>query len=127
MAAENYISGTDTLERLARLETKVHLKFAELDKAIILAANNVEKEKNYTREQNADHFKLVNNFQARMDKMSEAFAVKHDVHSDLDRMKLAFDDKLELLKSLINNNTKLIYIGVGILLCLEVILRFLVK
>lgn len=54
--SDSYISNIATLERLAKLETKVHLKFEELDKALVLAREMADNEKVYAREQTADHF-----------------------------------------------------------------------
>ena len=105
--SEGYISGDDNLERLAKLETKVCLKFAELDKALVLAAEKTKEEKIYTRDQIADHFKLVNNFQSRIDKMVESFATKEDMNNKFTQM------------------YRLLWIGIGIVMATEVFMRFI--
>jgi Mg2+ and Co2+ transporter CorA len=81
---DDLISNASIIERLARLETKVHLRFEELDKSIVLAASNAEKDKVYTRDEIAEHFKVINNFQKRMDKLIESFAEKKYVDDKVD-------------------------------------------
>ena len=98
-----------TAERLAALETEVRMKFVELDKALVLAATTIEKEKNLAREQVTAHFEVVNQFQRRMDKMADQFATREWVI-----------DKLEEVN-------KLIYIGVGLAIAVGFILRFVFK
>lgn len=98
-----------TIDRLARLEERVDLKFMELDKSIVLAANNLEKEKIYTRDQISDHFEVVNNARARIDKLTKTFATRDWVN-----------EKLAPL-------SKLVYIGVGLVLIFEFVLRFMLK
>jgi glucose-6-phosphate isomerase len=98
-----------TIERLTRLETKVHLKFEELDRALVLAAANVEKEKILARDQTRLHFDEVNQFQKRMDKMAAMFATREWVI-----------DKLEQVN-------KLIYIGVGLAIAIGFVLKFVFK
>jgi CHASE3 domain sensor protein len=102
-------SQTDLIERLATLETRVCLKFEDLDKALVLARQLAEEEKRLTREQTARHFDDVNNFQKRMDRMSDALATKEWVTEKIDAL------------------SKLVYIGVGIVLVLEVVFRVIWK
>ena len=123
---ERYISGADTLSRLVRLETKMCLKFEEMDKALNLATGNSEKEKIYTRDQIAEHFKVVNNFQARMDKLSESFAIKKNVDKDIYNLKELIDDKVQNVTKTVNANTKLLYVGIGIVLTLQVMFKFFI-
>ena len=56
-------SSRDTLERLVRLETKICLKFEELEKAIVLAREISEKDKVLARETIDARLQHMNEFQ----------------------------------------------------------------
>jgi len=66
--AEQYISSRETLERLVRLETKVHEKFESISCNVKLAREVANKAELIAREQTDKHFASVNNFQERMDR-----------------------------------------------------------
>ena len=106
-----------TIERLARLETKVHLKFLELDKALVLAATNIEKEKVQARDQTKLHFDEVNQFQKRMDKMADQFATREWVLDKLESINKRSDERFDRVN-------KLIYIGVGLATAIGLMLKF---
>lgn len=110
---ENNQTEKEVVERLARLETKVHLKFAELDKSINLAAAVAREEKINTREQIAEHFRVVNNFQSRIDALTASFKTRDSCEESKNRI----DEK-------VSANTKLIYTGVGILMALQIVFHF---
>jgi hypothetical protein len=113
---DDYISPSNTLERLVRLETKIHLKFEALDKALLIAEKQLKEERIYTRDQIAEHFKLVNNSQARMDKLVERLAAQKWVL-----------EKLEEIDNRFSDVRRLVYIGVGIAISFGFAMRFLIR
>ena len=94
---------TEILSRLVRLETKVCLKFEEWDKNIILARQNTEKERKEAKEALDVRLASMNEFQRRMDRLEGTFATKEALA------------RVE----------KLVYIGFGIVIALEMVLRVL--
>jgi len=93
-------------ERLASLETKVHLKFDELDKALVLAAMLAKDDRVNAAKQVHDHFEVINQFQKRMDKMADTFATREWVIERLDPIR------------------KLIYLGTALAVAVGFVLRF---
>ena len=120
---DRYISDRDTLERLVRLETKVCLKFEELDKALILARDTSEKSRVEAREtieksrceskETIDHrLEGLNQYQKRIDRLEGTFATK--------------DDRL-VLNTRIDKLERVVYMGVGIALAFQLVAHFLFK
>jgi hypothetical protein len=103
---DGLLTHTAIVERIARLETRMDLKFEELDKALVLARELVETERVLAKGQTDVHFKAVNESQARMDKMSATFATK------------------EWAEERLSSLEKLVYIGLGMVLLLEALLKF---
>ena len=110
-----YISAAENLARLVRLETKVCLKFEELEKSIVLAREQVSHNRDLARNQVEYRLQGMNEFQKRMNKLEETFAVKENVGKDIDD-----------LKDRINSNAKLLYIGIGVVLTLQIVFKFLI-
>lgn len=103
MANNEFISHANTLERLAKLETHVVLKFKELDTATILARELAEKERDRTKRELDYRLSGMNEFQKRMDKLEGTFATR------------------EMLQQV----EKIVYIGIGIVIALQFAIRFL--
>ncbi len=104
--SEGYISNRDTLSRLVRLETKVCLKFEELEKALVLARETVSAEMNKATSALNSRLEGMNEFRRQMDKQEGTYAKKEAVDRELDSIK------------------RLLYIGVGLMLAVGIILRF---
>jgi hypothetical protein len=120
---DRYISDRDTLERLVRLETKICLKFEELDKTcpvrhaiidrdIVLARETLEKSRIEAKETIEHRMEGMNQFQKRIDRLEASFATKDDISYT----KKIFDDKYDTL-------ARLVYIGVGLVLAAQVALH----
>lgn len=88
--ADDYISPRETSDRIVKLETRVDLKFEELEKNISLAKQNLDY-----------RLQGMNEFQKRMDKLEGTFATKEEVQS----------------------NSRLIYIGIGILFAFQIAIQ----
>ena len=97
-----YINDKETLERLARLEMKTDLKFAEHEKAIVLAKDTVEH-----------RLHVLNDHQKRMDRLEITFASNVELKS-----------AKESLEKQISVLTKFVYVAVGIFAALEFFLRY---
>jgi CHASE3 domain sensor protein len=110
---EEYISQKDTLSRLVRLETKVCLKFEEMEKAIVLAREQIERDKELAKNDLDRRLASMNEFQKRMDKLEGTFATKDYVN-----------DTIASINLRINSVEKLVFIGVGILISLQFIFHF---
>ena len=93
-AGDDYISPRETSDRLVSLETKIDLKFDEIEKNLALAKYNLDY-----------RLQGMNEFQKRMDKLEGTFATKSEVAT----------------------NSKLIYMGVGLILALQVVLQFILR
>jgi hypothetical protein len=136
---ENFIGPIDSkdiMARLIRLETKVCLKFEEMEKALVIARELVEKDKILARESVNTHFEQINQFQKRMDKLESSFATKPDVQKEVDAaagklagevtaLSLLIHSVKDSLDVQINALKRLVYIGVGIAISLQFMARFL--
>ena len=100
---DNFSSSQDTLSRLVRLETKVHLKFEEIDKAIVLARDMAEKEKMSTKADLDYRLAGMNEFRETLRDQAGTFATKEAV------------SRLE----------RLVSIGIGVVMAVQFILMFL--
>ena len=107
-------SSRDTLERLVRLETKICLKFEELEKAIVLAREISEKDKVLARETIDARLQHMNEFQRRMEKLEGTFITQS-----------CLDEELRIIQHQVNLQGRLIYIGVGIVIAIQFIVHFL--
>jgi len=127
---EQFISNDDTLQRLARLETKVEEKFCSIKENLVLARDVSKDAKVLARNQLDAHLKGINEFQKRMDKLENTFATKDGVNEKIEGLRTTLDGKINALSILhgqrINTLTKLVYIGVGGALVLELLLRFII-
>jgi hypothetical protein len=94
-------------ERLARLETKVCLKFDEMDKALVLSREIMER-----------RLAGMNEFQKRMDRLEGSFATR---------------DNMQILENLVNEKVsksefqivqRAVWIGIGAVVVLQIALRF---
>jgi glucose-6-phosphate isomerase len=113
--AEKYISDRDTLERLVRLETKVDEKFESITCNIKLARDVAEKAETLARNQTDKHFENINNFQKRIDKLEGTFATKEGLDSRI----FSLNERIDAL-------SKLVYIGIGGVLVLELVFKFII-
>ena len=95
--------------KLEERHRQVDIRFNALDKALDIASKNAESYRKETREANAEHFKALNDSQKRMDDLKGTFASRENVDKDI-----------KLL-------SKMIYMGAGIVIALEFLLRFLIK
>lgn len=109
MVDEEYVSQRDTLSRLVRLETKVCLKFEELDKALVLARESTAKELDRASTAMNTRLEGMNEFREQMNKQEATYAKKETVNKELDDIK------------------KLLYMGIGIVIALQFVFSLLVK
>ena len=79
---EEYISNKSIIDRLARLETGVYLKvaeidkqFASLDKALVLAREQVEKDRVDSMDRIQARFVLIDHFRARIDAVERLISI----------------------------------------------------
>ena len=160
MADDDFSLNKDTLSRLVRLETKVCLKFEEMEKALVIARENIEKDKSLAQEQLTRKLEGMNEFQKRMDKLEGTFitresvtvelnsirnlitteikaigvtleAVKKTLTDTMTAMGKSFDDKHDALERNFNdkysNLARLVYIGLGIMIALQLLWPFFAK
>lgn len=112
---------------VAKLCVKYNLKFSEIDKALILAREIVEKDKIHARDQIEIRLEGMNQFQRRMDRLESTFSTKTDLD---DRIKI-MEDKIEVqirhneadMKSL----SRVVNMVVGGLLLVQFIFLVVVK
>jgi len=102
---ERFLSHRDILARLVRLETKICLKFEELDRALVLAREMREKERLENREVLEHRLEVLNEHQRRMDKLEATFATKE----------------------MLAKTDRLVYAGVGILIAVQIFLQIIHK
>lgn len=128
----------DIIARIVRLETKVCLKFEEMEKATVLAREQIEKDKILARQQLDHRLEGMNEFQRRMDKLEGTFVTKPDLDSAIRETKSDLDGAIKETKSdlggaikavSVKSNVieKLVYTGVGIIVTLQFVFHFLVK
>lgn len=130
MESEKHISDRDTLERLARLETKTCLKFEEMEKALVLARDLVRNEKENARISIESKMEHMNQLQRKMDKQELTFATKDDLLAGIASLReeraIVVDslkaDIQRLEKQIIATN-KLVYIGVGLAIAFELFMK----
>ena len=111
---EIFISDKETLERLVRLETKAQLKFEELEKALVLAREQIERDTTKEKERITEKFEHANNFQQRMERLESTFFTQKE-HMTFQEN---YDIKLDGIK-------RILYIGVGIVIALEFVLQYI--
>ena len=102
---EEFISNRDTLSRLVRLETKVCLKFEEMEKAVCLAREHAEAARAEAKDIIEHRLETLNEHQRRMDRLEATFATK----------------------DMLNATNRIVYIGVGIIVALQFVFRFFIK
>ena len=95
----------ETLERLAKVETYINLKFSEQDKALELARQTSEDQRKEAKDANDLRLEHMNQFQRRMDKLEGTFATK---------------DQVAAL-------SRIVYIGLGIILTLQFLFKMVIK
>lgn len=96
------MSDEDTLVRLVKLETAVKLKFEEMDKALILARELACRDKENATEVLDRRLESMNEFRAQMNKQEATYATRNELRAV----------------------ERLVYIGIGIILAFEVLIRF---
>ena len=104
---EEFLSSRNTLSRLVRLETKVCLKFEEMEKALVIAREAVGKEMEKATASLNTRLEGMNEFRRQIDKAEGTFAQRETVEKELDAIK------------------RLLYIGLGAVAAIEVLLRFI--
>lgn len=97
-----YISGRETLERLVRLETRTDLKFDVMEQALVLAREQIQRDKDLATVTLNHRLEGMNEFQKRMDRLEGTFATK---------------EELTVVQ-------RYVWIGIGILLSVEILLKF---
>jgi len=128
MLEDQFISQQSILERLTRLETSTPLEFKNLDKAIILARDQIDKDKSAAKEQINATFATLQALNIEVKELNEKIiASVNDTCARIEK----FSDKLEKRKeaSDIENASikRLVWIGAGVALCLSWILQNILK
>lgn len=100
------------LERLVKLETAVGLQFTEMEKALILAREQIERDKRDAANTLNHRLEGMNEFQKRMDKLEGTFITE----KTCEQRQKEIDRRVSI-------NSRLIYIAVGIFLMLEFLIR----
>ena len=105
----------DIAERLARLEEKTSLKFAEMEKALVLARELVDKERIDTKSTLEYRLAGMNEFQKRMDKLEGTFVTKENltIYKDQTAKDIA-------------NISRLVYIGIGVVMAIQFLFRYVI-
>jgi hypothetical protein len=124
---ERYMSEKDTLSRLVRLETKICLKFEEIEKATVLAREQIEKDKVLARQQLDHRLEGMNEFQRRMDKLAGTFVTKSDLEGAIKATKSDLEGAIKAINIKASATEKLVMIGVGIVVTLQFVFHFLLK
>jgi len=98
---DGFVSTDNTQARLVRLETKLQLKFDELEKALILARQLIEKDKEIATINLNNRLESMNEFRSQMNKAESTYATK------------------DLVETRISELERLVYIGVGLVLAIQ--------
>ena len=110
-----FVSNKDTLTRLVKLETKIQLKFEEVEKALVLAREQIERDKVFAREQiERDRITAKEQLEQRLTYIENSNEAKHD---DLEkkmtklnelRQELVRDRSMFLLKEVYDKDEKVL-------------------
>jgi hypothetical protein len=106
----------DTLQRLVKVETYINLKFAEQDNALKLARENDDLHRREEKAANEIRLGNMNGFRERIDRLEGTLATRDFVNA-----------KNELFNTRLAGLTRLVYIGLGIVLALQAVLVVAVK
>ena len=101
-----YVTSDDIQSRLARLETRTDLKFAEMEKALVLARDLAERDREVATTTLNNRLESMNEFRAQINKAEATYATKD-----------AVDARIKEIE-------RLVYIGVGLLLALQFLVVF---
>ena len=110
------MENADILARLVRLETKICLKFEEVDRALILARELVERQRQEAKEIIDHRLEILNDHQRRMDKLENTFAATDMLHNEVRSITKRQDI-----------TDRLVYIGVGIAIALQIFFKFFIR
>jgi hypothetical protein len=116
MGDKQYDYENDSLSRIVRLETKMSLKFDELEKALVLAREMVNKDLDSYKGQLGHRLDGMNEFQRRMDKLEGTFVTKEILKHEL-----------SFLFIRISTMEKLFYIGIGVILALQLVFKYFIR
>jgi hypothetical protein len=148
MTAEN----TETItmrDRLIKIETEVHLSFGFLKDALCLARETAERDRTSTHAEYEKHFEILNQHKAAMEKLEISFATKDDLAREVKLINVTllskidtignamiamantFSDKLTNTEKSVDKELKslsrIVYIGLGIAITLQVVFKYLLK
>jgi membrane-bound lytic murein transglycosylase B len=113
------------IERLARIETIVDIKFKEIEKAREVSWDQLEKELTLAKEVHDNdrtssasslEYKLqtMNNFQRRMEKLEAEFVTNKILNDEVNKLSVKIDSELGKIKQKIDADRKIIHIGIGV-------------
>lgn len=126
-ASENLISQKELFERLIKIETAFNLKCIENEKALVLARELIARESCHFAEQLDVKLHNMNNFQHRIDKLTGTLVTKEELEKEVKIVREQTDGKFSINAGRINDLSRLLYIGIGLVLALEMALKYLFK
>ena len=121
------VSIRELFERLVTLETTHRLKCIENEKALVLARELIARESCHFSEQLEVKLINMNNFQHKIDQLTGTLVSKEQLEREVRNAREMTDSHFQINAGRIDLLAKLIYVGLGIVLALEVALRYIYK
>jgi len=128
MLEDQFLSQKSILERLVRLETSTPIEFKNLDKAIVIAREQIEKDKITAKEQVNETFATLQALNREVKELNEKIGASvNDTIAKMDKMSEKFEKRKEVTDLENAGIKKLVWIGVGIAICLSWLLQYVMK
>lgn len=120
----NDLTQKEIVERITRLETKFDIRFQELDKALVLARNQLEQQKKEAKDTIDFRLKGMDEgtFATTAELKSNISDVRKDINTSVSELRNNINSNYSDLRGKIAANDRLIYIGMGFLICLQAVL-----
>lgn len=113
--------------KLARLETKVDLKFEEMEKAIVLAREQIEMQRALAKNDLDIRLEGMNQFRQQINRMEGSLVTKDQLANELKSVREYANGEVRTLGARIDSLSKLVYMGLGIVIALQVVFKFFIK
>ena len=128
MLEDQFLSNKSILERLVRLETKTCLEFTNLDKAVVLAREQVERDKQAAKEQVKETFATLQALNREVKELNEKIGASvNDTIAKMDKISEKFEKQRETSEAKNESLKRLVWMGAGGVLCLNWLLQYLLK
>ena len=117
----------DYLARLVRLETKVCLKFEEMEKATVLAREQIEMQRTIAKNDLDVRLEGMNQFRQQINRMEGSLVTKDSLTNELKSVREYTNGETRTLGARIDSLSKLVYMGLGIVIALQLVFKFFIK